>query len=88
MKKAYWIGRVTKPRKAREVKIVMDELPEDSEEIGSLMVSATESAHIDAMIAEEMPLQHGNVPFDEAMSQRAWEGDFKIRFRGDWFPHG
>ena len=72
-----WEGNL-KPRKVREVKIVMDDLPEDSEEIGSLMVSATETAHIDAMIAEEMPLQHGNVPFDEALSQRAWEGDFKM----------
>jgi hypothetical protein len=42
------------------------------------VVSLTESAQIDAAMADEMSIHYDSLSLDEALYQRAWEGDFKM----------
>jgi hypothetical protein len=72
-----WEGNL-KPKKERENKIVFDDTPEDDVEMASLVVSSAESAQIDAAMADEMSIQYDNLSLDDALFQRAWEGDFKM----------
>jgi hypothetical protein len=68
-----WEGNL-KPKKEREYKIVLDDIPEDDVKMASL----AESAQIDAAMADEMSIHYGSLSLDEALYQRAWEGDFKM----------
>jgi hypothetical protein len=72
-----WEGNL-KPKIERELKIVLDDIPEDDLEMASLTVSSAESAQIDAM-ADEIPAQYASMSLDEALLQRAWEGDFTVK---------
>jgi hypothetical protein len=72
-----WEGNL-KPKKEREYKIVLDDIPEDDVEMASLVVPSAESAQIDAAMADEMSIHYDSLSLDEALYQRAWEGDFKM----------
>jgi hypothetical protein len=72
-----WEGNL-RPKKERECKIVLEDIPEDDTEMASLMVSSAESAQIDAAMADVVPIQYNSMSLDEALCQRAWEGDFKM----------
>jgi hypothetical protein len=72
-----WEGNL-KSKKDREYKIVLDVIPEDDVEMATLVVPSAESAQIDAAIADEMSTQYDCLSLDEAIHQRAWEGDFKM----------
>jgi hypothetical protein len=67
-----------KPKKEQEFKIILDDIPEDDVEMTSLVVSSAESAQIDSAMADEMPIKYDSLSLDEALFQRAWEGDFKM----------
>ena len=73
-----WEGNM-KPKKDREFRIVIDDIPDDGDvEAGALCVSSAETDMIDAMLANQLEIKYDNIPLDEALSQRAWEGDFKM----------
>jgi hypothetical protein len=42
------------------------------------VVSSAESAQIDVAMADEMSIQYDSLSLDEALLQKAWEGDFKM----------
>jgi hypothetical protein len=42
------------------------------------VVPSAESAQIDAAMADEMSIHYDSLSLDEALYQRAWEGDFKM----------
>jgi hypothetical protein len=67
-----------KSKKEREYKIVLDDIPEDDVEMPSLVVPSAESAQIDEAMADEMSIHYDSLSLDEALYQRAWEGDFKM----------
>ena len=68
-----WEGNL-KPKKEREFKIVLDDLPEDDTQMASLMVSSAESAQIDAAMADVMPIQYNSMSLDEALSESMGRG--------------
>lgn len=72
-----------KPKKERECKIVLDDVPEDEAIVSSLWVSPNEGAHIDALMSYDPETEELHTDevytFAEALCKRAEEGDFKIR---------
>ena len=76
-----WEGNV-KPLREREVRVVLDDIPEDEAMVSSLWVSPSEGAHIDALMPNdsetEEPFTDEVYTFAEALSKRAEEGDFKM----------
>jgi hypothetical protein len=66
-----------KSKKDREYEIVLDDIAEDDVEMATLVVPSAESAQIDAAMADETSTQYDSLSLDEAIFQRAWEGDFK-----------
>jgi hypothetical protein len=74
-----WEGNIKSPGN-REVKIVLDDAPED--QVSSLWVSPGEGAHIDALMSNdpetEEPLTDEVYTFAEALCKRAEEGGFKM----------
>jgi hypothetical protein len=78
-----WEGNL-KSKKDREYRIVVEDIPEDDVEMVSLVVSSAESAQIDEAMADEMSIHYGSLSLDEALYQRAWEGDFKMSIRSTY----
>ena len=71
------------PLKDREVKVVLDDIPDDEAMVSALHIPAGEGAAVDALLTESpMPEDdesHGMpAPIDEAMLQRAEDGDYMM----------
>jgi hypothetical protein len=79
-----WEGNM-RPLKDREVRVILDEIPEDEVMVSSLCVPPAEGAYIDSLMHnddepdEASPTQLYDGPsFADALSKRAEEGDFKM----------
>jgi hypothetical protein len=76
-----WEGNV-KPPRDREIRIVLDDVPEDEAMVSSLWVSPNEGAHIDALMSYDPETEELHTDevytFAEALCKRAEEGDFKM----------
>jgi hypothetical protein len=85
-----WEGNVKPPRE-REVRIVLDDVPEDEAMMSSLWVSPREGAHIDGLMSNdpetEETITDEVYTFAEALSRKAEEGDFKMSIGSTYAPH-
>jgi hypothetical protein len=85
-----WEGNVKPPRE-REVRIVLDDVPEDEAMMSSLWVSPSEGAHIDVLMSNdpetEEPITDEVYTFSEALSRKAEEGNFKMSIGSTYAPH-
>jgi hypothetical protein len=84
-----WEGNVKAP-KEREVRIVLDDVPEDEAMMSSLWVSPSEGAHIDVLMSNdpvtEEPITDEVYTFDQALSWKVEEGDFKMSIGSTYAP--
>jgi hypothetical protein len=89
-----WEGNV-KPPSEREVRIVLDDVPEDDAPeddamVSSLWVSNSEGAPINVPISndpeKEEQITDEVYTFAEALSGKAEEGDFKMRIGSTYAP--
>jgi hypothetical protein len=85
-----WEGSV-KPPSEREVRIVLDDVPEDEDMMSSLWLSPSEGAHIDVLMSidpeTEVSVTDEVYTFAEALSRKAEEGDFKMSSGSTYAPH-
>jgi hypothetical protein len=84
-----WEGNV-KPPRDREVRIVLDDVPEDEAIMSSLWVSPSEGAHIDVLMSNdpvtEEPITDEVYTFAEALSRKAEESNFKMSIGSTYAP--
>jgi hypothetical protein len=85
-----WVGNVRPPRE-REVRIVLDDVPEDEAMMSSLWVSPSEGAHINLLISndpeKEETITDEVYTFAEALSRKVEEGNFKMSIGSTYAPH-
>jgi hypothetical protein len=85
-----WEGNVKPPRE-REVRIVLDDIPEDEAMTSSLWVSPSEGAHIDGLMSNDPETEETITDevdtFAEALSRKGEEGDFKMSTGSTYAPH-
>jgi hypothetical protein len=85
-----WEGNVKPPRE-REVRIVLDDVPEDEAMMSSLWVSPSEGARINVLICndpeKEEQITDEVYTFAGALSGKAEEGDFKMSIGSTYAPH-
>jgi hypothetical protein len=78
-----------KPPREREVRIVLDDIPEDEAMMSSLWVSPSEGAHIDVLMSNdpetENPITDEVYNFAEALSRKAEEGAFKMSIGSPYY---
>jgi hypothetical protein len=83
------VGNVKPPRE-REVRFVLDDVPEDEAMMSSLWVSPSQGAHIDVLMSNdpetEEPTTDVVYTFAEALSRKAEENDFKMSFGSNTLP--
>jgi hypothetical protein len=79
-----------KPPREREVRIVLDDVPED-EAMSSLWVRPSEGAHIDVLMSNdpetEEPTTDEVSTFAEALSRKVEQGTFKMSIGSTYTPH-
>jgi hypothetical protein len=79
-----------KPSRKREVRIVLDVVPEDEAIKSSLWKSPSEGAHNDVLMSNdpetEEPITDEVYTFTEALSRKAEEGDFKMSSGSTYAP--
>jgi hypothetical protein len=70
------------PPRELEVRIVLDDVPEDEAMMSSLWLSPSEGAHIDVLMSndpeKEKPVIDEVYTFVEALSRKVEEGNFKM----------
>jgi hypothetical protein len=80
-----------KPLREREVRIVLDDVPQDEAMISSLWVSPSERAHINVLISndpeKEETITDEVYTFAEALSRKVEEGNFKMSIGSIYAPH-
>ena len=76
-----WEGNM-KPPKDRELKLVLDDIPEEEAMVASMTVSQEETAFVDALMTQDTEPKYAAfgtaASLAEAMMERAEEGDYKM----------
>jgi hypothetical protein len=83
------VGNV--PPREREVRFVLDDVPEDEAMMSSLWVSPSEGAHSDVLMSNdpetEETITDEVYTFAEALSRKAEEGNFTMSIGSTYAPH-
>ena len=72
-----WEGNMKQPCD-REVRVVMDEIPDHDGMVSALCIGAEENAVIDSLSSALPPVKTQPLSFEEALLQRAEEGDYMM----------
>jgi len=74
-----WEGNMKQPKD--RVRVVIDDIPEDEAMVSSLLISDAEWARVDSLLMHPDPSDEEEpvtLSFDQALSQKAGEGDYKM----------